>query len=254
MIKFKEKLIQGTLIKRYKRFFADVEYIDAKTKKKIALTIHCPNTGSLKSVIEKDTLHACWFSLSDDPNRKLKGTLEAIQAISGAWVGVNTSWPNKIVQWAAQNSIENKKPFFKNWKDYSFYKSEHKISKETRLDGVFCVLESHLADEKQKKHFIEIKNVSLARDGHAQFPDAVTERGQKHLVELMKLIDEGHKAELIFTIQRSDVTAFSVAEDIDPEYKKLFDQAQKKGLIITAVLVEISQDEIKLSQKTLPVK
>ena len=254
MIKFKEKLIQGTLLKRYKRFFADVEYIDAKTKKKIALTIHCPNTGSLKSVIEKDLAQACWFSLSDDPNRKLKGTLEAIQAVSGAWVGVNTSWPNKLIQGAAQSSIESKKPFFNGWKEYSFYKSEHKISKETRLDGVFCHVESDLEDKKKKKHFIEIKNVSLARNGHAQFPDAVTERGQKHLVELMNLIDEGHKAELIFTIQRSDVTAFSIAEDIDPQYKTLFDQAKKKGLIITPVLVEISQDEIKLSQKILPIK
>lgn len=254
MITFKEKLTEGTLLKRYKRFFADVEYIDAKTKKKVALTIHCPNTGSLKSVIEKDMQHPCWFSLSSDPARKLKGTLEAVQAKSGAWVGVNTSWPNKIVQFAARQSIQTKKPFFKNWEDYTFYKSEHKISKETRLDGVFCICEDHLADEKQKKHFVEIKNVTLARNGHAQFPDAVTERGQKHLVELMKLIDLGHRAELIFTIQRNDVSIFSIAEDIDPTYKKLFDQAVKKGLIITAIVVEISQSEIKLGQNLVPVE
>lgn len=251
MIEFKTKLTEGILLKRYKRFFADVEYLDAKTNKKIQLTIHCPNTGSLKSVIEKDQQHACWFSISDDPARKLKGTLEAVKAASGAWVGVNTSWPNKVVQFAANQSIESKKPHFENWKTYSYYKSEYKISKETRLDGVFCVDESHLEDEKAKKHYIEIKNVSLARGGIAQFPDAVTERGQKHLQELMKLIDKGHKAELIFTIQRNDVTEFSVAEDIDPAYKKLFDQAIKKGLIVTPVLVEITQDWITLSKKTL---
>lgn len=251
MIEFKSRLTEGILLKRYKRFFADVEYIDAKTKKKIQLTIHCPNTGSLKSVIEKDQQHSCWFSINDDPARKLKGTLEAVKTVTGAWVGVNTSWPNKVVQFAAMQSIESKKPHFENWKSYSFYKSEHKISKETRLDGVFCVEEAHLEDESAKKHYIEIKNVSLARNGFAQFPDAVTERGQKHLQELMNLIDKGHKAELIFTIQRNDVTKFSVAEDIDPTYKKLFDQALKKGLIVTPVLVEITQDKILLSKKVL---
>ena len=254
MVVFKEKLTEGRLIKRYKRFFADVEYLDPKTNKKIALTIHCPNTGSLKSVIEKDTEHSCWFSISEDPARKLKGTLEAVQADSGAWVGVNTSWPNKIVQFAAMQSIETKKPFFKNWKNYGFYKSEHKISKETRLDGVFCLDESHLADEQQPKHFIEIKNVSLRNESQAQFPDAVTERGQKHLKELMKLIEQGHKAELIFTIQRNDVDAFSIAKHIDPTYHKLFDQAVKAGVIITPVLVELTRTEIKLSSNILPLK
>ena len=102
MIVFKSKLTEGVLLKRYKRFFADVEYTDIEKNKKIQLTIHCPNTGSLKSVIEKDLQHNCWFSLSDDPARKLKGTLEAVQSASGAWVGVNTSWPNKVVQFAAE--------------------------------------------------------------------------------------------------------------------------------------------------------
>ena len=250
-MKFKEKLIQGTLLKRYKRFFADVEYIDEKTKKKIALTIHCPNTGSLKSVIEKDQQHACWFSLSDDPERKLKGTLEAVQAASGAWVGVNTSWPNKIVQEAIVDSMQAKKPFFKHWAEYNFYKSEHKISKETRLDGVFCFQQSDLENAKAKKHYIEIKNVTLVRKSVAQFPDAETTRGQKHLQELTSLVKEGHKAELIFTIQRDDVKSFSIADDIDPEYKRLFDIAVKVGVIITPVLVEIDQNQIKLSQKII---
>ncbi|MFZ3231329.1 MAG: DNA/RNA nuclease SfsA [Pseudobdellovibrio sp.] len=252
-MKFAKKLIQGTLLKRYKRFFADVEYIDEDTKKKIAITIHCPNTGSLKSVIEKDQPQACWLSLSDDPARKLKGTLEAVQANNQAWVGVNTSWPNRIVQEAILDSFEAKKPFFKHWGEYTFYKSEHKISKETRLDGVFCFNESDLENSKAKKHFIEIKNVTLVRDGVAQFPDAETTRGQKHLQELTDLVRQGHKAELIFTIQRNDAKSFSVAEDIDPVYKKLFDQAVKAGVIMTAVLVDLSQTGIKLSSQTVPV-
>lgn len=249
-MKFKQTLVQGTLLKRYKRFFADVEYAD-ENGKKVALTIHCPNTGSLKSVIEKDQSHPCWFSISDDPERKLKGTLEAVQAKTGAWAGVNTSWPNKIVQEAILNSFEAKKPFFKHWNEYSFYKSEHKISKETRLDGVFCVVEKDLENPKAKKHYIEIKNVTLVRDGVAQFPDAETTRGQKHLQELMDLVKEGHKAELIFTIQRDDAKSFAVAEDIDPVYKKLFDQAVQAGVIMTPVVVNLSQSEIALSSKVI---
>lgn len=249
-MKFKEKLLHGTLLKRYKRFFADVEYTDDHGKK-MALTIHCPNTGSLKSVIEKDQQHACWFSLSDDPARKLKGTLEAVQTTTGAWAGVNTSWPNKVVQEAILNSFETKKPFFNHWKQYSYYKSEHKISKETRLDGVFCINENDLDDQKAKKHYIEIKNVTLVRDGIAQFPDAETTRGQKHLQELTDLVHQGHKAELIFTIQRGDAKTFSIAEDIDPVYKKLFDQAIGAGVIMTPVVVEISQHEVRLSQTTV---
>jgi len=246
-MKFSKKLVQGTLLKRYKRFFADVEYVD-DSGKKVALTIHCPNTGSLKSVIEKDQTHDCWFSISDDPERKLKGTLEAVKTTTGAWAGVNTSWPNKIVHEAIHASFENKKPFFNHWNDYSFYKSEHKISKETRLDGVFCVHGKDLENPAAKKHFIEIKNVTLVRDGVAQFPDAETTRGQKHLQELTALVKDGHKAELIFTIQRDDAKSFSVAEDIDPIYKKLFDEAVQAGVIMTPVMVDISQDEVKLSR------
>ncbi len=251
MIVFKEQLTEGLLLKRYKRFFADVEYYDPRSDKKIALTIHCPNTGSLKSVIEKETEQPCWFSISSDPKRKLKGTLEAVQIQSGAWVGVNTAWPNKMIQFVAMQTIESKKPFFKTWENYGFYKAEHKISKETRLDGVFCYHESHLADENQMKHFIEIKNVSLKTDNHAQFPDAVTERGQKHLKDLIQLVKNGHKSELIFIIQRSDIDAFSIAKQIDPTYHKLFDLAVNAGVIMTPVLAEISRTGIKLSSEIL---
>ncbi|MBC7743183.1 MAG: DNA/RNA nuclease SfsA [Bdellovibrionaceae bacterium] len=258
-MKFHTKLTEGNLIQRYKRFFADVEYIDPQTNKKIELTIHVPNTGSLKSVIEKPSqMQKCWFSLSNDPNRKLKGTLEAVQTIEGAWVGVNTSHPNKITHEAIQAALASQKSFFKHWAPYKYYKSEHKISKETRLDGVFCVDESDLDNHESKKHFIEIKNTTLMKviDGkkHAQFPDAVTERGQKHLKELTSLVKAGHQAELIFTVQRSDVTVFSIAHDIDPDYKKLFDMAVKAGVIISPVLVELNQHSITLSKKFLSLK
>lgn len=244
-MKFKKKLLEGILLQRYKRFFADVEH------KGEMHTIHVPNTGSLKGVIDKTQKQKCWFSLHGDESKKLKGTLEAVQAVNGTWVGVNTSNPNKIVQEAIVKSFAH----FAHWKSYGFYKSEHKISKETRLDGVFCVKEADLLNEKSKKHFIEIKNTTLMREVGTKklafFPDAVTERGQKHLREMMELISLGHKAELIFTIQRDDVSGFAVAEDIDPEYAKLLRLAKKKGLIISPVLVGINQTDVYLTDKIL---
>ncbi len=258
-MKFSQTLVEGTLIKRYKRFFADVEFVDLATKKKRSLTIHVPNTGSMKSVLAKPTQpQKCWFTLNEDPARKLKGTLQAVQTLDGVWVGVNTSNPNKIVQEAAQQSINSGKAFFKHWEKFKYYKSEHKISKETRLDGVFYQNADDLEMKNSKLHYIEIKNTTLMTeiDGvkNAQFPDAVTERGQKHLQELMNLIDEGHQAELIFTVQRDDAKKFSVAKEIDPEYARLFDKAIKKGLIVTPVVVKVDQESISLSKKVLSIE
>lgn len=249
-MKFKSKLLEGVLLQRYKRFFADVEYNGER------FSIHVPNTGSLKAVIDKNAQQKCWFSLHGDANKKLKGTLEAIQATNGTWVGVNTSNPNKIVQEAIQEAIKTGKTHFEHWDGYGFYKSEYKISKETRLDGVFCKTKEDL-ESKAKKHFIEIKNTTyVEKVGNkliAMFPDAVTERGQKHIREMMELIDKGHKAELIFTIQRDDVKGFAAAKNIDPEYAKLLKQAQKKGLIVSPTLVAIDQTQIYLTQKVLEI-
>lgn len=250
-MKFKNELLEGVLLQRYKRFFADVEYQGQP------YTIHVPNTGSLKGVIEKNQPQPCWFSLHGDETKKLKGTLEAVQVPSGVWVGLNTSSPNKIVQESIQNARLSGRGHLPHWANYQFYKSEYKISKETRLDGVFCRQESDLQDENIPKHFIEIKNTTLLEkvDGQnmAMFPDAVTERGQKHLRELMALIEKGHKAELIFTIQRADVEAFTTADHIDPVYGQLFREAVKQGLIVTPLIVEITRSEVCLTDKVLPV-
>ncbi len=237
---------------RYKRFFADVEYNGEK------ITIHVPNTGSLKGVIEKNIKQKCLFSLHGDNQKKLKGTLEAVQTSEGAWVGVNTSNPNRIVREAIENSLKQKKSFFNHWQDYRHYQWEYKISKETRLDGVFCREKSDFNDEKSLKHFVEIKNTTLASKVNgkiiAMFPDAITERGQKHLKELMKLMDQGHKAELLFTIQREDAVAFTIAKDIDPEYFLLFRKAIEQGLVVTPALVIINENEVKLTNQLLPLQ
>lgn len=245
-MKFNQPLNEGFLLSRYKRFFADVEFKGEK------ITIHVPNTGSLKSVIEKDPKvpQKCWFSLHNDPTKKLKGTLEAVQTLSGVWVGINTSNPNRIVTEAIQNSIVSEKPFLSHWKNYKFYKSEYKINSESRLDGAF------LDSEKGKPlHFIEIKNTTYSfQKGLVQFPDGVTERGQKHLVEMMKLMKQGHKCEIIYSVQREDCSLFSPCTEMDPEYTELFNEAHEQGLIISPLIVQINQSEIKLTNQVLKIK
>ena len=257
-MKFQKELIEGTLISRYKRFFADVEYVNDKNKTE-KVTIHVPNTGSLKGVIDKAAKAAqkCWFSLHGDEAKKLKGTLESIQTVDGAWVGVNTSNPNRIVTEAIQNTFKTGKPFLKHWSEYTFYKPEYKISKETRLDGVFVLKKDDLENEKSKKHFIEIKNTTykaiVNKKPHAQFHDAVTERGQKHILEMMHLMKQGHKCEFIFTVQRSDVDVFSPCDEFDPEYGRLLREAMNKGLLVTPLLVDVSRSEVVLTKKVLKI-
>jgi len=179
---------------------------------------------------------------SDNPERKLKFTLEAVKSPeTGAWVGVNTSWPNSLAKEAFENRV------FKHWQKFDQLKAEVKLSAETRIDLVLS--------KAEKKHFVEIKNVSMAKltgeKYFAQFPDAVTERGQKHLRELIKLVKEGHTAEILFAVQRDDCVAFRAAAEIDPEYAKLLVQAAEVGVVVTPALVEISPDGLYFSGKTL---
>ncbi len=258
-MRHKVKLHEGILLSRYKRFFADIEYDGEK------IIIHVPNTGSLKSVIEKDPKvpQKVWFSLHGDPEKKLKGTLEAIQATNGTWVGINTSNPNHIVTEAINDAIEKRKSFLPHWKDHGFYKSEYKISKETRLDGAFFKSEDAFKAIKKdpkaqvKIHFIEIKNTTYLPDGQkiriVKFPDGVSERAQKHLREMMALMKQGHRCEIIYTVQRSDAEAFSPCEVMDPEYAKLFRQAVDAGLIVSPLIVDFDQVQMTLTTTQLKI-
>ena len=227
---FSSPLLEGRLIKRYKRFFADIEFQGQ------VITAHVPNTGSMKGCNEPGS--PCLFSTSDNPNRKLKYTLEMVQA-SGAWVGVNTSHPNHLVKEAYDNKV------IPEWSAFDHCKPEIKINAETRLDMLLTQTSTG------KKHYIEVKNVTMAENKVAMFPDAVTERGQKHLIELMNLIDQGNTVELAFVIQRQDCEAFRAAHEIDPEYAELLKKAQKKGLILSPFVVKMSPLEIKVSGKKL---
>ncbi len=240
-MQYQSPLKTGKFLKRYKRFFADIE-VDGEI-----ITAHCPNTGSLKGLKEQPA--SCRFSMSDDPKRKLKATLEMIKTKS-SWVGVNTGLPNRLVKELWENKTN------KSWAQYDRLQGEVKISDKSRIDIVMWNEEENpgikklnfedVQSDKYKLHLIEIKNVTLADGNSALFPDAVTERGQKHIRELMELMDRGYSCELVFTIQREDCDRFSPAEDIDPDYAELLRKAHKKGLIVSALPCKLTDKSVEL--------
>ena len=193
---FENKLISGVFIKRYKRFFVDVQI-----EKKI-ITAHCPNTGSMKGLLKEG--NKVWLTKSTNPDRKLKYTLQIIEDESSK-VGVNTHLTNKIVLDALRNNLI--KEFDKN----ITIKPEIKFGEKTRFD--------FLITKKNYKAFLEVKNVTLTRKPKiAEFPDSVTSRGAKHIEELIKARKKGYQVYIAFIIQREDCNQFAVANDIDPEY------------------------------------
>ena len=226
-MKFKERLLQGTLIKRYKRFFADIKY-----KNKI-ITAHCPNPGSMMGLLDKD--NKVWFSLSNNPNRKLKYTLEMIE-IEKKKVGINTLLTNKIVLEALNCKKINSLIQFNN------IKTEAKFSDNTRFD--------FLLHNNKKKCFLEVKNVTLVRkEKIAEFPDAITSRGTKHLKELIAAKKKGLKSYILYLIQREDCKTFKIAKDIDQEYKIAFSKALKNGVMVLCYDCKLSNEGIKLNNQ-----
>lgn len=201
------------------------------------IVAHVPNSGSMQGV--KTQGSPCRVSLSKNPKRKLPFTLEMVKGDEGRWVGVNTSLTNKLVSEAFHNKL------IPEWKKYDNIKAEVKTGDGTRLD--------FLLTNKSTQCYVEVKNVSMARPPLAVFPDAVTERGQKHLKELMKLKKQGAQAELFFVVQRGDCTSFSPCDDIDPEYGKLLRLAHKKGVKIRCYKCQLTPGGIKISEP-LPIK
>ncbi len=224
-MKFTNSLIKGKLIKRYKRFFADVE-----VNNKI-LTAHCPNTGSMHGLLDKG--NDVWISKADDPKRKLKYTLEMIKS-KNKIIGVNTHRANRIVEHGLKNKLFNEFNSVKN------IKPEFKYSDDTRFD--------FLCD----KYLIEVKNVTLNRnDSIAEFPDAVTLRGSKHLKKLTESITKGYIPYVLFLIQIQNISKFRIAKDIDSDYYNNFLKAKKKGLKFIAYRCKLSSKKIIIEKKIL---
>jgi len=226
-MEFTKSLIKGKLIRRYKRFFADV-----KLDKEI-VTAHCPNTGSMKGLLDEG--NEVYLIKNDDPKRKLKYGLEIIKTKKNL-VGVNTHMANKIVKHALSNNL------IKELRNNDAIKPEVFYNKETRFD--------FLIEKNNQNSFVEVKNVTLFRNKNtAEFPDAVTTRGSKHLLTLIDAIKKGYNAYLIFLVQVQNMENFKIASDIDPEYYKNYLIAKKSGVNFLAYRCKISAKEILVEKK-----
>jgi len=226
-MEFTKSLIKGKLIKRYKRFFTDV-----KLGTEI-VTAHCPNTGSMKGLLDEG--NEVYLLPNNDPKRKLKYGLEIIKSRKNL-VGVNTHMANRIVEHGLKNNLINE------LKNNDVIKSEVFFNKETRFD--------FLLEKKGQKMFVEIKNVTLFRNmDTAEFPDAPTARGIKHLLTLIDAIKKSYKTYLIFLVQIQNMKYFKIAKDIDEEYYKTYLIAKKAGVNFLAYRCDISSKKIFIDKK-----
>ncbi len=227
-MKFQQTLVPGKLIKRYKRFLADIKLDSGET-----ITVYCPNTGSMKSC---DT--PGWkvmLSKSENPKRKYKYTWEMVYN-EKCWIGINTAIPNII----AEEAIRTEQ--IPELAGYDEIKREVKYGKNSRID---LLLKSN-----QQNCYVEVKNVTLVEDdGCYYFPDAVTERGKKHLFELMEMVMQGHRAVMLFVIQRNDGTIFKPAAHVDPKYAETLKNAKDNGVEILPYQAKVFPDEIEKEKK-----
>ena len=222
-MKFTSTLIKGKLIKRYKRFFADI-----KVNNQI-ITAHCPNTGSMMGLTDEG--NEVWVTKNDNPNRKLKYTLEIIK-VNKNMIGVNTHRANRIVEHGLKNQLINE------FKKIKLIKPEFKFSKDTRFD--------FLCDKK----IIEVKNVTLMRKNKiAEFPDAVTSRGTKHLIKLVESMKKKFDPYVLFLTQIQGIEYFRIAKDIDYNYYENYLLAKKAGVNFLAYRCDLISKEIKIEKK-----
>ncbi|MEP2943981.1 MAG: DNA/RNA nuclease SfsA [Hyphomicrobiales bacterium] len=231
-MKFPTPLKRGKLVKRYKRFLADVVLDDGT-----AVTAHCANPGSMLGLKEPGS--TVWLSEANNPKRKLKYDFQIIEA-DNTLVAINTNNPNKLVEEAilADRILE--------LSGYANLKREVKYGINSRIDML-------LTDEAKPDCYVEVKNVHLSRkSGLMEFPDSVTTRGAKHLVELGDMVHEGHRAVMVYLIQREDGEAFALAQDLDPTYAKTFVEAKARGVEAIAYECHITLDEITVT-KSVPI-
>ncbi len=223
-MQFDGVLEQGRLLKRYKRFFADIECADASV-----LTAHCPNTGSMLNCLQVGA--PTWFVRNDDPKRKLKATLEILQTPHGRLACVNTGRANALVEEALHKGVISELAGFDRLHREVRYGEEN-----SRAD--FCL------DYGAEQVFVEVKSVTLgfADSSVAAFPDAVTERGSKHLRELARLAQAGQRSVLVYCVNLSGISAVRVAAEIDPAYAAALEAAKTAGVEVLAYGVDIFPD------------
>ena len=231
VMEFPDPLIRGKLIKRYKRFLTDVELPDGEV-----VVAHCANPGSMLSVNEPGS--EVWLSPARNPERKLRYTWEMVR-VSETLVGINTSWPNAIVEEAVKDEA------IPELIGYATARREVKYGNNSRIDLL-------LEDPARPPCYVEVKNVTMRRgvasNGPAEFPDAVTTRGAKHLVELADMVAEGARAVMLYLVQREDCTTFDIARDIDPAYDAGLVTAMAKGVEVLCYGCHLSSERITLAK------
>ena len=226
-MKFTKALIKGKFLKRYKRFFADI-----KVNKEIIIA-HCPNTGSMMGLLNEN--NDAWVLKNEDPKRKLKYTLQILKTSKNV-IGVNTHLANKLVHEGLQNNT------LLEFKNLDKIVTEKFYNKETRFD--------FLVEKNKKKIFIEVKNVTLIRDGNtSEFPDAITTRGSKHIKTLMDAHKKGYECYVLFLVQIENCKYFRIAKDIDNEYYENYKLAKKSGVKFIAYNCKVGPKEIKIDKK-----
>lgn len=229
-MKFPAPLVSGTLLKRYKRFLADVRLDDGTE-----ITATCPNTGSMMGLVAPGA--RVWLSESDSPTRKYRHTWELVEANLGQGpviVGINTNHPNRLVAEAIE---AGKVPSLAGFKSL---RREVKYGKNSRIDIL-------LENADKPYCYVEVKNVHLSRrHGLAEFPDSVTERGAKHLVELSDMVAEGHRAVMVYLIQRGEAASLALARDVDPTYGLALDKARKAGVEVIALRCQVTPEGIEV--------
>ena len=234
-MRFQTPLVPGRLIRRYKRFLSDVT-LEADGREVVA---HCPNPGAMLGLAEPGM--RVWLEPNDDPKKKLKFGWRLVELAGGHLAGIDTAVPNRVVREALQARA------IPALADYGTVKPEVKYGTNSRVD--FLLTEPGLPDA-----YVEVKNVHLRREGTlAEFPDCVTERGAKHLFELSEMVKAGHRAVMLYLVQRTDCTAFALARDLDPGYGAAFDKAISVGVEAICHGTTISKNSVEIAP-ALPVK
>lgn len=228
-MQFPSPLARGTLVSRYKRFFADVALDDGTE-----VTAHCPNPGAMLG-LNTPGLRA-WVSSSDSPKRKLAHTLELVEA-DGGLVGINTLHPNRLVAEAlAANAIPE-------LAGYETHRREVKYGEASRVDFL-------LQEDGRPDCWLEIKNCHLRRAGDlAEFPDCVAARSSKHLRELVAMAEAGQRAVVLFVVQRTDCEAFAACADLDPTFARTLGEVADRGVEVLVYACDITTDAVRLSRR-----
>lgn len=228
-MRFQTPLIPATLIRRYKRFLADVRLPDGRE-----VVAHCPNPGSMLGL--RDAGLKIWLEPNDDPKKKLKYGWRLVELPDGHFVGIDTAVPNRAVRAALEAGEVPELAAYKT------VRPEVKYGEASRIDFL-------LRQEGLRDVYVEVKSVTLMREqGLAEFPDSVTVRGAKHLVELSRMVAQGHRAVMLYLVQRTDCQRFTLAADIDPTYAQAFEKARIAGVEVICIGTKISPEGVWLTQ------